>query len=423
MFFVYSVLIDTIMYKTLVVAAHTAHQSLRLPLFWILTSIFAAMIWTSQYFTMFTLDESLEGLLLREMGISSIALCGALLSVLLSWLVITRDMELLVALTVLSKPLSRAQFLAGKYLGILVVVGFSSLTLSGVLLATLWQKEAGPRIEELSTIEEITYHEAKGDVVAAIESVKGVPEDCPFTAEITLDRELPESASRAARLAARPPDGRFSQGQFVVWKENALRQWLILKSWNENGRGKVVVAVGQPWLAPDGVSPLDAPADPSRARAELPPSSGEARLAPSRHGAAQSAWARFWTFDAAQIAKGALLAVFRVAILLAFAASLAPHVPLVVNGSVSFLIFLMGHVSNYAFLALDTSSHSWTIRLLARIFYAVFPNLENSRVESLVAAGREISPSYVCWSAGYGFAYAALVLVAGAAVFSRKEIR
>jgi hypothetical protein len=411
------------MYKILVVAAHTAHQSLRQPLFWILTSAFAAMIWTSQFFTMFTLDESLEGLLLREMGISSIALCGALLSVLLSWLVITRDMELLVALTVLSKPVSRAQFLAGKYAGILFTVGFSSLVLAGVLLATLWQKEAGPRIEELSTLEEVTYHEAKGDFSAEIEGVKGVPQDSPFTAEVTLSRPLPGDDSAAARLAGRPGDGRFAQGQLSVWRDNTRRQWLILKSWNEGGRGKLLVAVGQPWLGPDGISPLEEPADPSRARAELPPSSVEASLQPSRHGAAQREWARFWTFDASQIAKGSLLAVFRVAILLAFAASLAPHFPLVVNGAVSFLVYLLGHVSNYAFLALDTAGHSGAVRALARIFYAVFPNLENSRVESLVAAGREISLSYVCWSAGYGFAYAALVLVAGAAFFSRKEIR
>ncbi|MEK7466373.1 MAG: hypothetical protein AAB074_03070 [Planctomycetota bacterium] len=411
------------MYKILVVAIHTAHQSLRQPLFWILTSGFAAMIWTSQFFTMFTLDESLEGTLLREMGISSIALCGALLSVLLSWLVITRDMELLVALTVLSKPISRAQFLAGKYAGILLTVGFSSLVLAGVLLATLWQKEAGPRLEELSTVEKVTFHDSsdlkdKRDFVAAIEGVKGVPEDCPFTAEVTLSRSLPAADSRAARFAGCPDGGRFAQGQLEV----EGRKWLILKSWNEGGRGMILVAIGQPWLAPGG-TPLDTPPDRSRARAELPPSSGDVRLAPSRHGTAQLAWARFWTFEAAQIAKGSLLAVFRVAILLAFAASLAPHFPLVVNGAVSFLIFLLGHVSNYVFRALDSPAHSAAVRVLARIFYAVFPNLENSRVESLVAAGREISLSYVCWSAGYGFAYAALVLVAGAALFSRKEIR
>ncbi len=401
---------------------HTAHQSLRQPLFWILTSCFAGMIWSSQFFTMFTLDETLEGLLLREMGISSIALCGALLAVLLSWLVITRDMERLVALTVLSKPISRAQFLFGKFSGILIAVGFSSAVLAGILVATLWQKETGPRLTELTATEEVTYHE-KGDISAQIVSVKGVPEDCPYRAIVALSRELPESATAVERLARRPAGGRFAQGQLNIWKDNTLQQWLVLRSWNENGNGMVEVAVRQPWLSPDNGAPLDFPPDPSRARAELPPSTGEARLAPSRYGAAQMLWARFWTFDAVQIVKGAFLAVLRVAILLAFAASLAPHFPLVVNGAVSFLIFLLGHVSNYVFQALADPSHGRAVRLLARIFYAIFPNLENSRVESLVAAGREISLSYVCWSAGYGLAYAALVLVAGAAFFSRKEIR
>ncbi len=410
------------MYKSLVVAMHTAHQSLRQPLFWILTSCFAGMIWASQFFTMFTLDETLEGTLLREMGISSIALCGALLAVLLSWLVITRDMERLVALTVLSKPISRAQFLAGKFAGILVSVGFSSAVLTGVLIATVWQKEAGPRQLELTAAEEITYHD-KGDFGAQIVSVKGIPEDAPFRAVVSLSRPFPEDHSFAERLAHRPDGGRFAQGQLHVFKDDTPRQWLILRSWNEGGKGMVEVAVGQPWRSRENGDPLVSTSDPSLARAELPPSAGEARVAPSRHGAAQIAWARFWTFDALQIAKGAFLAVLRVAILLAFSASLAPHFPLVVNGAVSFVLFLLGHVSNYVFQALATPSHSPAVRLCARIFYAIFPNLENSRVESLVAAGREISLSYVCWSAGYGFAYAALVLVAGAAFFSRKEIR
>jgi ABC-type transport system involved in multi-copper enzyme maturation permease subunit len=409
--------------KTITVASHTCHQALRQPLFYVLTAGFAAMIWSSQFFTMFTLDESLEGLLLREMGISSIALCGALLSVLLSWLVITRDMERLVALTLLSKPLSRTQFLVGKYLGILAAVGFASLVLAGVLLATLWQKEAGPRVDELKNVDEITYHEPSGDAAVTVESVAPVaPEDNPLRAVVTLNKEIPERDSRAARLASLPSGGRFAQGQLSVWRDNVLRNWLILRSWNEGGRGKVEIALDRPWRGPDG-APLPAFSDPGHSHDFLPVPGSDARLAPSRFGAAQWVWARFWSFDAPQVAKGAALAVVRVAMLLAFAASLAPHASLVVNSAVSFLLFLLGHVANYLFLSLSSASHPRYIRVLGQIFYAIFPNLENSRVESLVAAGREISLSYVCWSAGYGFAYAALVLVAGAAFFSRKEIR
>ncbi|MCE9584251.1 MAG: ABC transporter permease subunit [Planctomycetes bacterium] len=410
------------LYKTVTVATHTTHQALRQPLFYVLTASFAAMIWSSQFFTMFTLDDSLEGILLREMGIASIALCGALLSVLLSWLVITRDMEQLVALTLLSKPLSRTQFLVGKYLGILGAVGFSSAVLAGVLLATVWQKEAGPRLEEVSNVDEVTYHEPSGDTAIVIESVKGIPEDNPLRAEVTFVREIPERVSRAARVAGLPGGGRFAQGQLSVWREHNLYQWLILRSWNEGGHGKIEIAVGRPWLAADG-TPLDALADPAKSGEFLPPAGSDGRLGPSRFGAAPWAWGRFWSFDAPQLLKAAALAVVRVAILLAFASALAPHASLVVNGAVSFLIFLLGHVANYIFLALGGPGHSLVTRKLGEIFYAIFPNLENSRVESLVAAGREISFSYVCWSASYGFAYAALVLVAGAALFSRKEIR
>lgn len=410
------------MRKSLVIAAHTAHQAFRQPLFWILTGCFAAMIWASQFFTMFTLDDRLEGYLLREMGTSSIALCGALLAVLLSWLVISRDMDRLVALTVLSKPVSRPQFLAGKFAGILAAVAFSSAVLAAVLVATVWQKEGSRNLAEYSEIGELAFRGPQGDFGAAVESVEPVPRDRPLRAIVTLSRPLPESATAAERLAACPGDGAFALGQLSVWKDNSLRSWLILRSWNDGGRGRLEISIPQPWLDHDTGAPLEDLAEPGDALAALPPT-GDARVASSRHGAAQRAWARFWSFDALQILKGALLAVVRVAVLLAFAASLAPHVPLVVNGAASFVLFLVGHVSNYAFLALDAASQPSWLRWAGRIFYAIFPNLENSRVESLVAAGREISLSYVCWSAGYGLAYAALVLAAGAAFFSRKEIR
>lgn len=411
------------LYKTLVVAAHTGHQALREPLFWILTAVFGAMIWSSQFFIMFTLDDAAEGRLLRNMGVSSVALCGALLAVLLSWLVITRDMERLVALTVLSKPVARSQFLVGKYLGILGAVVFSSTILAGILLATVWQKETGPLLQELSEVDGITNHEGSGDAIVQVDSVEPKPADgAPYRAIVTFAKRIPEGNAPFAGLTHLPEGGRFAQGQLVVWDNQNLRQWLVLRSWNEGDHGKAEVALFQAWRGPGG-APVEQLTSPILALGELPTAGLEGRLAPSRHGHAQRLWAEFWTSTAPQVAASCVLAVLSVAVLLAFTASFAPHVPLVANAAVSFLVFLGGNVANDVFRALTEPSRPRALRIVGEIFYAIFPNLENYRVESLLSFGREISPSYVFWSAGYGIAYAALVLVAGAAFFSRKEIR
>lgn len=408
------------MYKTWVVATNTAHEALRQPLFYILLVSFGGMIWSSQYFTMFTLDESLEAFLLREMGISSIALACGLMAVLLSWLVITREMEKLTALTVLSKPVTRGQFLLGKYFGILAAVAYAAAVLGAVLVVTLWQKEAGPRFHDLCELDEAAQYDWSGDSPGLIESVEPSKEYA-HAVDLTLSRAYPERTSAFARLAGVPEEGRFAGGTLFVWRDHGGVEWNVLRSRVENGKTRVTLQ--RDWRVVDTAGKAAHVVLPPDAQPPLPEKGEDARVRPRRYGAAAAHWHQFWTGEVPQIFKGAVLAAMRVAILLAFASSLAPHASLVVNASVSFLVFLLGHLSNYLFLALTAPGRGFLSRAFGRIFYALLPNLENFRVESLVAAGRPITMTYVLTCAAYGIAYSALVLVAGTAVFSRKEIR
>jgi ABC-type transport system involved in multi-copper enzyme maturation permease subunit len=406
------------MYKVLVISHNTTHFAFRQPLYWILLAGFSGMIWSSQFFTMFTLDEDLEGTLLRDMGVSSVALCAALLSVLLSWLAVTRDMERLTALTLLAKPVTRSQFLVGKYLGILSSVLFASALLASVLVLTLWQKEGRRRLENLGNPERLFASDYAAKFDSSVADVQPLPpgDPRPARALVTMAHAWPEHDTRLARESGLHDRGRFAHGTLQEI-EAGRREWRILSSRVEAGRTVLEIAVAHPPGA--GGRPDDSSAPAPR----LPAAGTKTRPVPCRVGAAQSHVAAFWSFDALQIFKASLLAALRVAILLAFSVALAPHASLVVNGAVSFLVFLLGHVSNYVALDLTAPGRGWGLRTAGRIFYVLFPNLENSRVESLVSVGREISFTYVGWNAAYAAAYAGLVLVAGAAVFSRKEIR
>jgi hypothetical protein len=398
------------MVKTLVVARTTAQEALRQPLFHVVILCFAGMIWASQFFTMFTLDDRLEGYLLREMGLSSIALCGALLAVLLSWLVVTREMERLTSLTILSKPIHRTEFLLGKYLGILGAVAYGSFILAAVLILSTWQKEGAPRFRTLSEIDHAVFEpEFSADFSAKIESVSPAPGRGNAWL-VTLARSLPDRDSKLARAFGAPEQGRFMNATLSVWRANDNLLWTVESSRNaDRGRCELVVLRADPRAGP-------APAEPPRA-------GEDARVRPCHAGAAQRHLHDFWTRSAPDILKGALLALVRVAVLLALAASLAPHFPLVVNAAFCFVFFTLGHVMNYVVAGAALDAKGALFRWAGRIFFALLPNLENSRVESLVAAGRPISMEYVGWAAACGVAYSALVLVAGTAFFSRKEIR
>jgi hypothetical protein len=289
-----------------------------------------------------------------------------------------------------------------------------------VLVVTLWQKEAGPQFSDLCHLDEAAQYDWGGDSPGLIESSEPSKEYA-HAMVVTFDRAHEERTSALARLAGVPSEGRFAGGTLYVWRDIGSLEWNVLRSWIENGKTRLLVQ--RDWRVRDTAGKAAHAALPADAEPPLPEKNEDARVRPRRYGAAAAHYHQFWTGEVPQLFKGATLAVMRVAILLAFASSLAPHASLVVNASVSFLVFLLGHLSNYLFLALTASGRGFLARTFGRIFYALLPNLESFRVESLVAAGRPITMTYVLTCAAYGIAYSALVLVAGTAVFSRKEIR
>lgn len=69
-------------------------------------------------FTFFAFGEEVR--MIRDMGISTITICGLLTCSLSTSIIITSEFERQTALAVLSKPITRVHFVLGKYLGIIV---------------------------------------------------------------------------------------------------------------------------------------------------------------------------------------------------------------------------------------------------------------------------------------------------------------
>ncbi|GEM_PF-1124727 len=117
-------------------AAATYSDIVRRPLYYIVLLALAAMVFLSQYITLFSFYQEMN--LVREMGMATITFFGFLLIVLLCGPIVTSELEDRTAVTLLSKPISRASFLLGKFFGLMGAVLPGVVVLAGVLFLTLW---------------------------------------------------------------------------------------------------------------------------------------------------------------------------------------------------------------------------------------------------------------------------------------------
>jgi hypothetical protein len=125
--------------KIWVILRNTYHEIVRQPIFYLLIGIFGALIFLSQYITFFAFGEELS--MMKEMAITSTALCGLLLALFASTTVVSDELENKTVLALLTKPVYRSEFILGKFLGIAYAVLLVVLFFSLLFTLTLWMKE------------------------------------------------------------------------------------------------------------------------------------------------------------------------------------------------------------------------------------------------------------------------------------------
>jgi len=117
-------------------AAATYGDITRRPLYYILLFTFALAIFGSKFLTLFSFYQEIN--MVREMGLATITFWGFIIIVVTSGLVVTQELEDRTAVTLLSKPIQRTDFLLGKFAGLVVSLIPGMIVLAGVLFLTLW---------------------------------------------------------------------------------------------------------------------------------------------------------------------------------------------------------------------------------------------------------------------------------------------
>ena len=117
-------------------AAATYGDVTRRPLYYILLFTFAFAIFGSKFLTLFSFYQEIN--MVREMGLATITFWGFIIIVVTSGIVVTQELEDRTAVTLLSKPIQRTDFLLGKFFGLVASLIPGMIVLAGVLFLTLW---------------------------------------------------------------------------------------------------------------------------------------------------------------------------------------------------------------------------------------------------------------------------------------------
>jgi ABC-type transport system involved in multi-copper enzyme maturation permease subunit len=118
--------------KGAAVALAAFQEGVRQPMFWLLTLLGAFVMFTSVYLPYFTFGEDYK--MVKELCYALTMLAPAFFGVVAACISVHEEIEGRTAVTLLSKPISRRQFLLGKYVGISLAGMFMTLLLGWVLV-------------------------------------------------------------------------------------------------------------------------------------------------------------------------------------------------------------------------------------------------------------------------------------------------
>lgn len=126
--------------KAFTIALATAKEAIRQPAFFVLAFIAGSSLVCSIYVSYFTFGEDIK--MYKDTGLTTISFAGLLLALLTASSTVAEEIEGKTAITLLSKPINRRQFIVGKFLGIELGVLVLFLVLGSLFEMGVWYKYA-----------------------------------------------------------------------------------------------------------------------------------------------------------------------------------------------------------------------------------------------------------------------------------------
>ncbi len=121
-----------------IIARATTKEALRQPIFLLLLAIGILVLVLNTFLPFFSLGEDVK--MVKDCGLATMLICGLLLAVWTSSISIADEIEGKTAMTLLSKPINRRQFIVGKYFGIIQSVLWLLVPMIAAFLALIYYK-------------------------------------------------------------------------------------------------------------------------------------------------------------------------------------------------------------------------------------------------------------------------------------------
>jgi ABC-type transport system involved in multi-copper enzyme maturation permease subunit len=126
--------------KSLTIAFATAKEAVRQPAFFVLAFLAGSSLVVSIFVSYFTFGEDIK--MYKDTGLTTISFACLVLALLTASSTVAEEIEGKTAITLLSKPINRRQFIVGKFLGIELGVLTLYALLGALFAAGVWYKYA-----------------------------------------------------------------------------------------------------------------------------------------------------------------------------------------------------------------------------------------------------------------------------------------
>ncbi len=145
--------------KSITIALATAKEAIRQPAFFVMAFFAGALLVVTIFVSYFTFGEDIK--MYKDTGLTTISFFCMLLALLTASSTVADEIEGKTAITLLSKPITRRQFIVGKFLGIELGVLALYVLLGALFAAGVWYKfaydtrEAGGITDEVKRWEQV----------------------------------------------------------------------------------------------------------------------------------------------------------------------------------------------------------------------------------------------------------------------------
>jgi len=117
------------------IAANTFREAVRDRILYLFIGFAVVMVLSSKLFGMLTVGD--ETKIIKDIGLAAMQFFSMLIAVMMSMILISREVDSRTVFNILAKPVRRWQFILGKYLGLVSIVAANLALITFVLMLTV----------------------------------------------------------------------------------------------------------------------------------------------------------------------------------------------------------------------------------------------------------------------------------------------